>query len=117
MGEKRDENTDAAYAGRWVARLQGRIVAHGGTPEQAQRAAQKSRYKEKAEISYMPHTIGFALPSLVENVRSLLPEQELYLVGGAVRDALLENVSHDLDFSVPENAIGLAKRVANALGA
>ena len=117
MGDKRDEGTDAAYAGRWVARLQGQIVAHGGTPEQAQRAAQKSRYKERAEISYMPHTIGFILPPQVETVRNVLPDQEIYLVGGAVRDALLGKVSHDLDFSVPQDAIGRARRVANALGA
>jgi hypothetical protein len=31
------------YAGRWIARLRGRVVAQAGTPEQARRAAQ-SRY-------------------------------------------------------------------------
>jgi tRNA nucleotidyltransferase/poly(A) polymerase len=117
MGESRDEDSNSPYAGRWVARLQGRIIAHGGTPEQAQRAAQNSRYKERAEISYMPHTFGFAVPPLVDAVRNILLNQELYLVGGAVRDALLGHVSHDLDFAVPENAIGLARRVADALGA
>ena len=38
------------YYGRWVALLRGKVVAQGGTPEQALRAAQKSRYKEKPEI-------------------------------------------------------------------
>ncbi len=118
MGKQQaNEGSDSPYAGQWVARLQGRIIAHGGTPEQAQRAAQNSRYKEKAEISYMPHTTGFALPPLVDAVRNALPDQEIYLVGGAVRDALLGHVSHDLDFSVPENAIELGRRVANRLGA
>ena len=117
MTEQQDEEQVSPYAGRWVARLQGRIIAHGGTPEQARSAAQRSRYKEKVEIHYMAHTIGFALPPLVEAVRLVLPDQEMYLVGGAVRDALLGHVSHDLDFAVPENAIGVARRVANALGA
>ena len=42
-----DEQTPASpYAGRWVARVRGKIVAQGGTPEQALHAAQKSRHKE-----------------------------------------------------------------------
>jgi hypothetical protein len=32
-----DENS---YAGRWIARLRGRVVAQAGMPEQARRAAQ-----------------------------------------------------------------------------
>ena len=105
------------YAGRWVARLEGRIIGHGGTPEQARRAALKSRYKEKAEIIYMPSAVPLSLSPLVERVRSILPGQEIYLVGGAVRDALLGHISHDLDFAVPQNAITAARQVANALQA
>ena len=48
------DESQSAYAGRWVARIRGKIVAQGGTPEQALHAAQKSRHKEKPEISYMP---------------------------------------------------------------
>jgi poly(A) polymerase len=40
----------------------------------------------------------------------------VYLVGGAVRDALLERFSHDLDFVVAEQAIPLAFQVADSLG-
>jgi tRNA nucleotidyltransferase/poly(A) polymerase len=47
----------------------------------------------------------------------VLPGQELYLVGGAVRDIFLGRTSPDLDFAVPSNAIGLARRVADALKA
>jgi poly(A) polymerase len=103
------------YAGRWVARLNGRIIAQGGTPEQALRAAQTSRHKEKPEIIFMP--IPFSYSDLVDKVRDALPNQEIYLVGGAVRDMLLNRHSPDLDFAVPSNGIALARRVANALEA
>jgi tRNA nucleotidyltransferase/poly(A) polymerase len=43
--------------------------------------------------------------------------QEIYLVGGAVRDAFLSRPSYDLDFALPANGISLARNVANALGA
>lgn len=58
-----------------------------------------------------------SLPPLVQQVRAVLPaEQPLYLVGGAVRDLLLNRAIHDLDFVVPGGAIPLARKVANALG-
>src|SRR5262245_15644992 len=111
-----DESQSAtSYAGRWVARIRGKIVAQGGTPEQALHAAQQSRHKEKPEIIYMP--IPFTHPPLLDKVHSALPEQELYLVGGAVRDMLLNRVSHDLDFAAPANGIAIARRLANALDA
>jgi tRNA nucleotidyltransferase/poly(A) polymerase len=53
----------------------------------------------------------------MDKVRDALPEQEIYLVGGAVRDILLNRLSHDLDFAVPWNGISLGRRVANALHA
>ena len=78
------------YAGRWVARLNGKIIAQGGTPEQALRAAQTSRHKERPEIVFMP--LSFAYSPLLDKVREILPEQELYLVGGAVRDMLMNRL-------------------------
>ncbi|HLE90151.1 MAG TPA: DUF5678 domain-containing protein, partial [Anaerolineales bacterium] len=103
------------YAGRWVARVRGKIIAQGGTPEQALRAAQKSRHKEKPEIIFMP--VPFSISPLVDKVRTILPDQEIYLVGGAVRDMLLNRLSPDLDFALPSNGVSLARRVANALDA
>ncbi|HSL46480.1 MAG TPA: HD domain-containing protein [Anaerolineales bacterium] len=103
------------YAGRWVARVRGRIIAQGGTPEQALHAAQTSRHKEKPEILFMP--VPFSYSPLIEKVREILIDQEIYLVGGAVRDMLLNRLSPDLDFAVPSNGISLARRVANALKA
>ena len=111
-----NEQTPASpYAGRWVARVRGRIVAQGGTPEQALYAAQKSRHKEKPEIIYMP--VPFSLSPLIDRVRDALPDGEIYLVGGAVRDILLNRLSQDFDFALPSNGISLARRVANALDA
>lgn len=109
------EKSNASYSGRWVARLRGKVIAQGGTPEQALRAAQKSRHKEKPEISYM--SLSLAFPSLLEKVRIGLPDGELYLVGGCLRDAFLGRLSHDLDFAVPQNAVAIARRLASALGA
>ena len=103
------------YAGRWVARLNGRIIAQGGTPEQALRAAKTSRHKERPEILFMP--IPFSYSPLIDRVRDALPGQEIYLVGGAVRDILLKRLSLDLDFAVPSKGVSLARRVANTLNA
>src|SRR4030042_2013145 len=105
-----------AYAGRWVARLQGRIVGQGGTPEEARLAAQGERYKEKAEISYMHAESPMALPPLLDAVTALADDQEIHLVGGAVRDALLGTVSHDFDLVVPKNAINMARRGGSRRG-
>ena len=107
--------TSSPYAGRWVARVRGRIIAQGGTPEQALHAAQLSRHKEKPEIIFMP--VPFAYSPLIDKIREILPDQEIYLVGGAVRDMLLNRTSPDLDFALPSKGIALARRVANGLHA
>src|SRR5687768_10189937 len=109
------EQISSPYAGRWVARVRGRIIAQGGTPEQALHAAQLSRHKEKPEIIYMPVHVSYS--PLIDKVRDALPDQEIYLVGGAVRDMLLNRASPDLDFALPSNSISLARRVANTLNA
>jgi tRNA nucleotidyltransferase/poly(A) polymerase len=106
-----------SYAGRWIARVRGRIVAQGGTPEQARRAAQ-SRFKETPEVVFMPTTSPLMFSPLLDSVRAALPDGLIvYLVGGAVRDALLGRPTHDLDFALERDAIKLARRVANTLKA
>ena len=104
-----------SYAGRWVAKVRGKIVAQGGTPEQALHAARMSRHKEKPEVIYVPYP--FSSSPLLDSIRAALPDIEHYLVGGAVRDMLLNRVSHDLDIAIPKDAIQMARRVANALHA
>ena len=104
-----------AYAGRWIARLRGRIVAQGGTPEQARRAAQ-SRYKEIPEVVFMQPDKPLIFPPILDSVRAALPEGlPVYLVGGAVRDALLGRPVHDLDFSLPGDGIKIGRRIADTL--
>jgi tRNA nucleotidyltransferase/poly(A) polymerase len=60
-------------------------------------------------------------PWLPEPLADLLPglagETPAWLVGGAVRDALLERPTDDFDFAVEGNALALARRAANSLRA
>jgi tRNA nucleotidyltransferase/poly(A) polymerase len=107
----------SSYSNRWVARVRGQIVAQGGTPEQARLAAQSSRHKETPEIIFMPPTTPFLFSPLLDKIRDILPDVELYLVGGAVRDALLGRLALDLDLVAPANGIRLARRLADALDA
>lgn len=114
--EKKHNDQPSPYAGRWVAILRGRVVAQGGTPEQALRASQSSRFKEKPEIQFM--SVPFSIPPLIDRIKDILPpDQEIYLVGGAVRDLLSSRFSPDFDFALPSNGISLARKVANALHA
>jgi len=109
------EQDEKSYAGRWVARLRGRIIAQGGTPEQARRAAQ-SRYKETPEIIFMPANFTLTFPPILDSVRAALPDGlTVYLAGGAVRDALLGRRIHDLDFVLEQDAIKTARGVAKVL--
>ena len=111
---KDQEQAASPYAGRWVARLQGKVIAQGNTAEEARRAAQTHRHKESPEIIYMPVSFSFS-PLLTSIMQALPVDQEIYLVGGAVRDALLGRTSHDLDFSIPSDGIKLARMIANKL--
>jgi putative nucleotidyltransferase with HDIG domain len=56
--------------------------------------------------------------SLFHLIRSeLTSDQAIYLVGGAVRDALLGVENHDLDFVLPANPTTIAKQLAKRLKA
>lgn len=104
----------SGYTGRWVARIKGKIIAQGYTPNQARRAAQNFRHKESPEIIFMSPYQTFS-PILASVYKDLPPDQEIFLVGGAVRDAILGRTSHDLDFAVPTNGIKLARKIADKL--
>ncbi len=55
---------------------------------------------------------------ILEKIYPLLQEKKtVYLVGGAVRNQLLGIPTHDLDFAVDGDAIPLARKVADNLGA
>ncbi len=55
-------------------------------------------------------------PSQYEQIVDLLRPAGAFLVGGAVRDALLKRPIHDLDFALPEGTVREARRVADQLG-
>lgn len=111
----------SAYVGRWVALYGEQITGVGQTAEAAARMARHSRPKERFVLRYVDDSSREPLPlsPFLERLRPLLQTQPqpIYLVGGAVRDALLGRVSHDLDFVVPDRAIKLAFEVADALNA
>ena len=105
----------SAYAGRWVALVRGKIVAQAETREQALQFARISRPKEQLEIRLMP-TMPVNSP-LLDAVRALLPATEpVFLVGGAVRDAVRGRSNHDLDFATP-HGLKTARMVADGLSA
>lgn len=60
--------------------------------------------------SWLPHTVLDLLPALPPGTR-------LWLVGGALRDALLDRPVIDLDFVVEGDALAVARRLADRLGA
>lgn len=58
------------------------------------------------------------LPEVFAELRRLAGEPDrVYIIGGAVRDMLLQRPSHDLDFGVAGRAIPLARRLADRLNA
>lgn len=105
------------YAGRWVAKIGSRVVGQGGIPAQALQAAKLSRFKESPQVSYVPTFKPLAFSPILEQICAAMPHvSPLYLVGGAVRDAMIGHTSHDLDFVVPRDALQLSRRLADALG-
>jgi len=58
---------------------------------------------------------NLSLPILAQIQAALPANTPVYLVGGAVRDLLLNHAAHDLDFVLPKDAIAASRSVANAL--
>ncbi len=54
-------------------------------------------------------------PDVVYDLQERAQDREVYIVGGAVRDALLRYPIHDLDLAVPSGGIALARRIANQM--
>ena len=118
-GQDNDVSADDIrhYAGRWVVRVGDDIVGQGGTPEQALGLAKTARFKESLQVEYVPPQVPLAFTQILNRVCDALPnDQQAYLVGGAVRDALMGRPITDLDFVVPDRAITVARMVANRLG-
>ena len=107
------------YAGLWVALVGDLVAGVGHSPEEAKRLAQHNRPKERPFLHFVEAPGGepLHLPPLLDELRPFFSQQEnpVYLVGGAVRDALRGVASHDLDFVVPQNAISLTFKIANSI--
>ncbi len=74
--------------------------------------------KRVVSAEQLATTLGKRTKRLIDAVVALAQEQEivLYLVGGTVRDVLLERRNLDIDFVVEGNAIAFADRVRMHLG-
>ncbi|MEK6574842.1 MAG: hypothetical protein AABZ58_11105, partial [Chloroflexota bacterium] len=95
-------------------------VGKGLTADDARAAAKLSRLKELTQVIYFPTdtTQPLALPTTFDRARQALPDpSRVWLVGGSVRDALLNRPVHDLDFAVAGDGLAIARTVASKLGA
>jgi len=108
-----------AYIGRWVALVDGQIAGVGNTGTAAQKMARRNRPKRPIHVQYVPDLSGepLTLSTLLAELAPVFAQLSvpIYLVGGAVRDAVLGRVSHDLDFVVPKHGIQTAFRLADLL--
>lgn len=108
------------YAGRWIALTESNTVASvGATREETRCAARAARPKERLRLAWVSsHPPHIPLPEWpLAELRSLLPQEGVWLAGGPVRDLLLGCDIHDWDFAVAGQGCALARKVANALHA
>jgi tRNA nucleotidyltransferase/poly(A) polymerase len=106
------------YTGRWVALLDGKVIGQGGTPKQALHAAKIIRYKESPRIHYVSTKEPLVFDPILKQVTNALPSDfPVYLVGGAVRDALLGRQAIELDFVVEGDVFRISRQLADDIGA
>lgn len=107
------------YAGRWVALVGDAVAGVGHSPEEAKRLAQHNRPKDRVVLRFVEAPGGelLPLPPLLAELRPffLKLDAPVYLVGGAVRDALRGVENHDLDFVTAHRAIPLAFSIGDKL--
>lgn len=109
------------YLGRWVALVNGAVVATGQTREQAQYRAKESRPKEETVLLHVTPEVQLVRAAkrcpLIERVFALSEgwDVPVYLVGGTVRDLLIGADTHDLDFAVDGDGLVVARRVADSV--
>ena len=120
MTEETTEQLDLSrYVGRWVAFVDQQVAGVGATGPAARNMARRNRPKRPITVQYVPDLSGKPLtlsPLLAELAPALAKlNTPIYLVGGAVRDAVLGRVSHDLDFVVPEQGVHIAFRLGDHL--
>ncbi|NPA93792.1 MAG: CCA tRNA nucleotidyltransferase, partial [Chloroflexi bacterium] len=61
---------------------------------------------------------AYPLPPIIKDLQDAVPTpQEVYLVGGTVRDLLRGHPIHDVDLVVPRDGLAFARKLANNLKA
>ena len=109
-----NEKKFSAYSGRWIAVINEKVVGHGGTPMQAIVSAKNLRRKEKPRVVFVSANVPFNIPPIIKEIQTILPKsQEIFLVGGAVRDLFLKRPINDFDFTLPGNTFKVARKIAN----
>ncbi|MBN1262152.1 MAG: HD domain-containing protein [Anaerolineae bacterium] len=109
----------SSYAGLWVALGEtGQVVAAATQPEEARLTGRRLRPKEHLRLTWIsPQPPYLPLPEWpLVPLRRLLNPDDIWFVGGAVRDLLLGRPVHDWDFAVCTPAMKAARCVADALG-
>ncbi len=110
-----------AYAGRWVALTpDNQVAGTGDTGPAALRAGRHNWPKIPLTVRYIADLSGqqLTLSPLLSELEPAFAQidRPLFLVGGAVRDAVLGRVTHDLDFSLPTKGIKTAFHIGDLLG-
>ncbi len=107
------------YAGRWIAQNdRGEVAGTGDTPQAALAMARALRPKERLHLAWVtPAPPHVAWPAwLKQRLLPHLPADRVWLVGGVVRDLVLDRPHHDWDFVVAGEACALARTLADLLG-
>ncbi len=107
--------------GQWLALNGEDTTGVGHTADAARVEAREIRARERPQLAYLPipTQIETALPSEFDQVFDAIPEDmhdRMWLVGGAVRDAILRRPIRDLDFVVDGDSLEIARLVADQLG-
>ncbi|MGC9348470.1 MAG: DUF5678 domain-containing protein, partial [Anaerolineae bacterium] len=108
-----------AYAGRWIALGEDRVVVSAGDAEQSvRRRAEAARPDENLSILWVsPSAPYVAMPAWpLSMIRRVAADRCIWLAGGPVRDLLLGRPPQDWDFVVVQDGLALARKVANTLG-
>ena len=106
----------------WITLIGDNIVGSGRTAHDAREAALTARPNERSQLLFMPpaKVVNVTLPENYARVCAALPpaaREHTWLVGGAVRAALMRRPVEDLDFVVAGNALAVARVVADELSA
>jgi len=108
------------HQGKWITLIGDQVVGNGGTALEAREAATAARPNESSQTLFIPaaEPVSVRLPEICTRVCAVLPpnvREQTWLVGGAVRAALMGRAIEDIDYVVAGDALAAARTVADAL--